>query len=291
MSPRSRSVFLPVVVFAALASCGDSPVDNRPIEILYFVQGPTGTRFSIVGPEENDDCMAESLDQPAGLVPSAGFGFQSADATHVLPGVFVAPHFFVLENERQPTRAVFRNLGSAPLTVLQLRGLAPPGTTVELRRIPPGECRSVSTFDDAREIAGDFIPTEPDDEFRFEVCSFTAGTQLPDGFECQDLAPRGSVERDDEGNLLFDAGISFLATLGDLTASFLTQCLGPEGTERVGCRTPSTFYLNAPRDQISAAMTQLPNQPSSFMQLDLYRGDRLLDSNRGGNDVFVRKDI
>lgn len=287
--PVRRLVALTIV--ATLAACGDSADEARPVELVYFVQGPTGTRFELVGPDDNHDCMAESRDQPAGLVPSAGFGFQSSDASHVLTGVMRAPHFFVIENERQPTRAVFRNLGDAPLTVLQLRGIARPGSTIDVRVIPPGACRSVSSFGDIDEMAGTAPPLDVDNEYRFEVCSFASGVRLPDGFECQDLAPRGTVDRDADGNLLVDAGARFFGTVGDLTASFFTRCLAPEEFEQVDCRTPTTFYMHAPRDQISAAMTRLRDQPDTFLQLDLYRGNQLWASSRAGNDVFVRRDI
>jgi len=273
-----------LALVASSIACGDSADDNRPVELLYFVQGPTGGLFEVVGPDDNGDCTALSRQQTSGFIDSAGYGFQSADATHVVSGTFQAPHYFVFENERQPTRGVFRNLGSLPLTVLQLRGIASPGSTLETQTIPPGACRSVSTFDDDDEMVGLAGPDVTRDDFRLEVCSFLAGTELPDGFRCQDLAPRGPTE-------ILDAGANFLGTIGDLTASFLTQCLQLEGSERVQCRTPATFYLFDPQDQISAAMTRIRIQPDSFMQADLYRGTRLLDSDRGSNDVVVRDDI
>jgi hypothetical protein len=290
--PITLRWFLGSLALVALTNaCGDSPDDSRPVEFLYFVQGPTGARFEVVGPDDNADCMAPSRQQVTGLIPSMGYGFQSADATHQVSGTFQAPHYFVFENERQPTRGVFRNLGALPLTVLQLRGVAPPGTTLETRTIPPGECRSVSTFDDAEEMVGLAGPAAPDDEFRLEVCSFAAATRLPDGFRCHHLAPRGPTELDADGNLLLDAGAAFLGSIGDLTASFLTQCLQLENSERVQCLTPATFYLHEPQDQVSAAMTRLGNQPDSFLQVDLFRGDRLLASDRGARDAVVRDDI
>lgn len=291
MALSSIRLLLAVVAAVAGLSCGDSSDDLRPIELLYFVQGPTGTRFAVVGPDDNDDCLAPSREQPAGFIPSGGFGFQSRDATHLLPGTFRAPHFFVFENERQPTRGVFRNLGDAPLTVLQFRGAAQPGSTIGVETIAPGACLSVSTFPDGDEIDGRAPPFVPDNQFRFEICSFLDGVRLPEGFRCQDLAPRGPIDRDADGDLLFDAGIGFFASVGDLTASFLSRCLGLDPTEVVECRTPATFFMHDPQDQISAAMTRLANQPDSFMQLDLYRGDQLLDSSRGGSDVFVRVDL
>ncbi len=286
-----KSMLGSVALIAMLAACGDDPDDTRPIEILYFVQGPTGAPFTVVGPDDNGDCMAESRDQVAGLVSSGGYGFQTLDASHVLSGTFRAPHYFVFENEKQPTRGVFRNLGSAPLTVLQMRGLAPPATTLERQTIPPGACRSVSSFGDDDEIAGLAGADDPANDYRIEVCSFAAGTRLPPDFRCQDLAPRGSVEFDLDGARLIDAGAQFLSTIGDLTASFLSSCLAQEGSEGVACRTPATFYMFAPEDQISAAMTRFRNQPDSFLQLDLYRDMSLLDSDRGSGDVFVRDDI
>ncbi len=283
--PYIRTIRVLVLLAAVgFAACGDDPDDERPIELLYFVQGPTGAQFEVVGPGDNGDCLAQSRSVEGQLVQSNGFGFQSRDATHLLPGVFKAPHYFVFENERQPTRAVLRNLSSSPLTVLQMRGLAPPATTVETRVIPPGECRSVSTFDDDDEGTRMAVPTDPADEFRVEVCGFTPETTLPQGFRCQDLSPRGPVE-------ITDRGVLFLGSIGDFTASFLTRCLQLEQQEQVACLTPATFYMFDPQDQISVAMTRLGGQLDSFMQLDLYRGDELLDSDRDSNDVVANEDI
>ncbi len=275
----------------ALTSCGNASNDSHPIELLYFVQGPTGTPFEVVDADNNADCMAESRGQISGLVPSAGFGFQSGDTTHTLPGRFVAPHYFVIENERQPTRAVLRNLGEVPLTVLQQRGLASPATTLETRIIPPGECRSISTFSDEEEKLGTSQSSNLAPEYRVEVCGFAGDTKVPNDFECADIAPRGPTEFDEEDKPLIDIGAAFFATLGDLDVSFLTRCLQLENSEQVSCRTPATFYLFNPRDLIGIAMTQISGGVPSFLQVDLYRGDNLIGSNRGSGDVFIRNDI
>lgn len=272
----------------ALVACGGGSTESRPVEILYFVQGPTGARFMVVDEDDpRDDCVALSRDLPSGLVPSAGYGFQTSDATHVPPNpIFVAPHYFVFENEQQPTRAVFRNLADAPLTVLQLRGLAPPATTLETQIIPPGECRSVSSFDDQDEMEGVAGPDDFDRDFRIEVCSFARGTDLPSGFRCQDLRADGAT-----ADLPTDIGAAFLSTIGDLNSSYLSRCLQLEGSEQLECRTPATFYMFAPADIIGVAMTRLSGQLDSFLQVDLYRGDDLLDSNRGTGDVFARHEL
>jgi hypothetical protein len=290
MPPRSKPLAIATLLAAALAlvSCGGGSTESRPVEILYFVQGPTGAKFRVVA--ENDprsDCMAISRDQSTGLIPSGGYGFQSSDATHVpANATFVAPHYFVFENERQPTRAVLRNLADTPLTVQQLRGLAPPATTLETQILAPGECRSVSTFDDRDEIAGVAGPDDFDRDFRIEVCSFARGTELPSGFRCQDL-------RDDDAadTVPSDIGAAFFSTVGDLNSSYLSRCLQLEGSEQLECRTPATFYMFDPADILGVAMTRLSGQLDSFLQVDLYRGDQLLDSNRGTGDVFVRHEL
>ncbi len=286
-------VALTSVFTISLTSCGDDPRDDRPVEILYFVQGPSGTPFEVVAQGDNGDCLAQSRDQLTGLITSRGYGFQSTDATHVLPGTFQAPHYFVFENERQPTRAVFRNLGQLPLTVLQMRGLAPPASTLVTQIIPPGQCRSVSTFDDKTEMeGGNAGPENFANDYRVEVCSFERGTDLPSGFVCQDLAPRGQmIELDANGMPLRDIGAAFLSTVGDLESSFLTRCLQLENSEQVECKTPATFYMFNPQDLIGVAMTRLSGQTNSFLQVDLYRGNQLLDTNRGTGDVFVRDDL
>jgi hypothetical protein len=181
---------------------------------------------------------------------------------------------------------VLRNLADSPLTVQQLRGLAPPATTLETQIIPPGECRSVSSFGDQDEIAGVAGPDDYERDFRIEVCSFARGIALPTGFRCQDLRADDAV-----GELPSDIGAAFLGTIGDLDSSYLTRCLQLEGSQQVECRTPATFYMFDPADIIGVAMTRLSGQSDSFLQVDLYRGDTLLDSNRGRGDVFVRYEL
>jgi hypothetical protein len=177
--------------------------------------------------------------------------------------------------------------------VLQLRGLAPPASTLETQIIPPGACRSLSNFDDQTEMAGGGAgPEDFSNDFRVEVCSFERGTKLPSGFVCQNLAPRGlMIDRDDDGAPLRDIGAAFLSTVGDLESSFLTRCLQLQGSEQVECKTPATFYMFNPQDLIGVAMTRLSGQTDSFLQVDLYRGNNLLDTNRGNGDVFVRSDL
>ncbi len=275
-----------------LLSCGPDPVDSRPVEIVYFVQGPSGTPFEVTSAADSSDCFAEPRNLEPGdgveLIPSAGFGLQSADATHTFAGrTFRAPHYFVLENERQPTRGVFRNLSAtSPLTIVRILGLARFGTTLQTLTIPAGACRSFSTYDDAAEQAGTSVAAQPADEFRVEVCSFAEGTACPSAFECQDLTTSPAP---------FDeVGAVFLATLGDRHVSFRSTCLQSEGSERLNCQAPATFFLHAPRDEVSVAMTRLAvNQDRPLLQIDLYRGgsEERVAANCGGGDVFVRRDI
>jgi len=285
-SRRALYAITAIVLGATPLSCGDEDRQSRPIEILYFVQGPSGASFDVVDEDDNGDCLADSRNQTGGFIESNGFGLQTNDAVHVPQGPFTAPHFFVLENEKQPTRAVLRNLSGTPLTVQRLLGAASGATNLTSHTIPAGACRSISNFDDADEMAG--VGAQPDlrNEFRIEVCSFPTGTELPSGFQCQDLR----LDPDNPA-LPPDFGASFLSTIGDFTASFLSRCLQVEPAESAECRTPATFYMFNPQDQISAAMTRLTNQTNSFLQVDLYRNDRRVDSDRGRGDVTVREDI
>ncbi len=266
-------------------SCGGTEADRRPVEILYFVQGPTNAEFEIVDQEGNSDCTAPSREGVPRQIPSQGFGIQSNDATHTLTGTFRAPHFFVVENEQQPSRIVIRNLADdgSELTVRRLFGFG----TLDTLSIPAGECRSFSNFPDARESSvednGDFVMTPPGQEFRVEVCSLAIGAVIPPDFLCQQLR--------EDGNAVRDAGASFEGSFGDFAASFLTSCLQIEPTEQINCRTPSTFYLNRPQDQISASLTLLPRQNDVVLQADLYRGGVLLDTSRDAPSVSVVRDI
>ena len=271
---------------ALIFSCGNEGDDSRAVEILYFAQGATGTPFEITTSANPSECVAAPRSGEPGQVapvPSRGFGIQSADATHVFTNRrFRAPHYFVIENEFQPTRAVFRNLSeTSSLTVVRLLGLAISASTLETIRIPPLECRSFSTFSDEEErqgVAGDASV----EQFRVEVCSYDPDSQPASDFHCQDA----------EAEEVVDVGLAFLATLGDREASFRSSCLRQELSEQTECRTPATFFLHAPRDEVSVAMTRLvSNQDRATLQIDLYRNDVRIGTHRGSGDVFTRKDI
>ena len=115
--------------------------------------------------------------------------------------------------------------------------------------------------------------------------ALSLGKGIDGPFQCQHLAPRGPVTE------VRDAGVNFFGTLGDIESSFLTQCLGVALSVETDCRTPATFFVHQPKDQISVAMTRFTNQVPSFLQVDLYRGDKLVDSGRGELDAIVREDI
>jgi len=126
-----------------LLACGESGErPSRPIEVIYYVSGVSGTKFQVKGPE--------------------GEGFQAANANHPLGDrEFESPMFFVMENAFEPVSAVFRVPEDQlnPITVSLLLGNVLRKTT----EIRPGSSATVS------EGTPDPVVTGPD--VRFEVTS------------------------------------------------------------------------------------------------------------------------
>ena len=135
--------FLLILFAAVVLSClacgksGDRP--TRPIEVIYYVSGVSGTRFQV-----------EQL--------------QAANADHRLPDrELKAPSFIVMENALQPVSAVFRNAEGQldPITVSLFLGNV-------LRRtveIAPGTSATVGE--------GTPVPNVIGPDVRFEISSTT----------------------------------------------------------------------------------------------------------------------
>jgi hypothetical protein len=275
---RSMCALLAVTVF----SCGSGTNFEKPVEVLFFVQGPTGAPFVFELEGHADDCLASSTTGQGGFVNSGGRGIQSVDADHTsdLVGTFAAPYFFIIENERQPIRAVIRNVGTDVLNVQRQITLG----VVDAIAIPPGACRSFSNFTDrVEEIAP--LPVEQRRMARVDICSFDRDTTLPSGFRCADNAPRG------DSFDFPDANAIFLATIGDLESTFRTRCLQPIGQDRSDCQTPATIFMFNPQDLVSAVVTPLNTQVRRDMHADLYVDSRLRDSDRSSRDVIVETDL
>jgi len=245
---------LVLLLAPACGSSGDS--EARPIELLYYVTGFTGQQFEVVSAP--DGCA---------LGPNTYSGIQSPNADHQLgTRVFETPYLIVLENTRQPIRAAFRNLSSAPITVnLFLGETLAVGADQGL--IQPGECRVIQS-DDTSGITVN--PRGP--ETQIEICSPKDGT----GTSCLDSVTST------------DRNLFYFASLGDLVGSNITNCLLPQILDN--CQTPSTFFLQNPQDQIDAVMSvnpgqNAPGQPQARIRLELYLNGNRVDIDSGTEPV------
>lgn len=235
--PRPRSILSAValaVCWVTLAGgCGGSGTrETQPIEVIFFVDGPEGARFRV-----------EAI--------------HAANADHRFgEREFAAPHFFVLENARQPVRGWFEPLDD-PIRVTVALG-APTtalGSEGETRTISPGdEDRSVGTGHPSPEPSGP--------EVRFEV---TAG---------------------DDG-----AHVGFTATVGDRNATVITSCVLPPAIAP-NCFTPATFFIENPRGTVSGLFTKFASEnPDIAIRADLIVDGSLRDTDSGRQDAVVSVDL
>ncbi|MEO8605483.1 MAG: hypothetical protein ABI629_23135 [bacterium] len=250
-------------------ACGTSggPDQSRPIEVSYYVTGAQGTQFQFV-----------SSDAPCGALP--GTGIQSPNVDHQFGDrMFETPYLFVLENAKQPIRATVRNMSAnEPIQVNLYLGETPQRTGDEAT-IRPGECRTIESGSTRN------ITIKPRGvEAQVEICSPLAGAGTP----CLDS--QSSVDRH----------INYFATIGDLVASNLTNCILPSQNIEA-CTTPSTFFVENPQDQVSAVMNVnpgqgVPGQPNNI-RMELYvNGEPVLPSSRPddadqGNEPAVVKNL
>lgn len=246
---------LPVVLFLGALGCGssDSGSEARPIELLYYVSGGPGLEFAFASTADAADCG------------STGTGIQARNADHQFGNrVFQTPHLFVLENARQPVRAVIRNLSTVPIQVDLYVGFeqqvgGPDGA------IAPGECRTI----ESASTAG-LVPAPRGPETRVEVCSPQNGGATP----CAESPG--------------DRNIGFFATTGDLVASTITNCILTPFLD--ACRSPATFFWENPQDRYNAVMTVNPGQnpggeTRAVVRAELYVNGQLRDHDSGSEAI------
>jgi len=106
----------PLALLLACVACGESGQrETRPIEVLFFVDGPSGTPFRVTA-------------------------LQAANADHSFGDqVFETPYFFVLENSFQPVSGTFEALED-PISVTFALGspTSALGQEGETKTIVPG---------------------------------------------------------------------------------------------------------------------------------------------------------
>jgi hypothetical protein len=235
----------------AAAGCGTSGGSiSRPIETLIYVLGAQGATFEFAATADADACG------------STGTGIQSPNADHQFGDrVFQAPHLFVLENTRQPVRAVIRNTSpTLPITAFLVLGqVVQVGATPE-GTINPGECKTI--------IANDVVrfptPQPSSPEIRVEVCAPRIGDTLDLTMQCQ-----ASTD---------DWNWGYFLSIGDVRTSNISTCQFPFQPPFTldACQAPSTIFVQSPKDQINAAMSVNPGQspggqnPTAQVRVELF---------------------
>lgn len=239
----------------ASLSCGTSGgSEARPIEILYYVSGGPNLEFAFAETPDLAGCG------------SVGTGIQSPNSDHQFGSrIFETPHLFVLENARQPVRAVIRNLSAQPLQVDMYLGLTQQ-VGGDKGVILPGECRTIAS------APGNFQIKPVGPQIRTEVCSPTAGLST----SCLDQ-PAPS-----------DRNIAFFGSTGDLVATNITNCLLNPFLD--ACRTPATFFWQNAQGQFDAVMSvnsgQNPDdQPKATLRAELYVNGNRRDTATGTEPI------
>lgn len=265
MKRRSSASLLSALLLTA-AACGTSGdgAEARPIEVLYFVSGGPNLTFEFVA-------------APDASCGSTGTGIQGLNLDHQFGDrVFLTPHLFVLENARQPIRAVIRNTSPVPIEVDMYLGVAQVVGGGDGGLIQPGACATIESA-----AFGTTVPDVRGPQVQVEVCS-----------------PRNPLTGEQDLSIgcldnTLDASIGFFATTGDIVASTLTNCLLPPFQE--ACRTPATFFWERPQDVYAAVATVNPGQspegqPKARVRSELYINGTRMDFS-SGSEAIVEHDF
>jgi hypothetical protein len=243
-----------MIALSAAAGCGGANEAQPPVETLLYV---SGANVSFTLPMNDPACPADSS------------GIQAPNANHQFGDrLFETPHLFVLENIQQPVQAVIKNVGDQPLRADLYLGLNP---QVSNFVIAAGECRKIA------------------------VTSLPQPTPNPQGFEtrvevCSPMPTPGSVDLDTScigtppsNPPPPDGNIAFFSNLGDIAVSHITNCILMPILD--ACRTPSTMFLEEPKDEVDAIMSVNSGQRNGVVRLELYLNDVLVGVDGGSNPV------
>jgi hypothetical protein len=239
MTTRRLAAATVAAMTLAAAGCGGSSgTISRPIETVIYVSGGTGLQFSLASAPD------------AGACGSNGTGIQSPNADHQFADrVFRTPYLFVLENVRQPVRAVIQNLSTLPIRVDTFLGQVPQNSNVTIN---PGECQSVVTNEALALPTPMPTPAFRGPEIRVDVCA-------PQVFE--DGQARLDLMLDCDQSTA-DWNWGFFSSIGDVLASNISNCQVPALPPFLldACQSPATYFMESPRDQVDVAMTVNPGQ-------------------------------
>lgn len=268
MSRRLAVVAVAAFALAAGGCGGNSGTISRPIETLIYVLGAQGATFEFAS-------TADPCDSP-------GTGIQSPNADHQFGNrVFQAPHLFVLENIRQPVRAVIRNTSATlPITAFLVLGqIVQVGETEAT--INPGECKEIITNDVINFPTPD--PSSP--EIRVEVCAPRVGDNGLDlTMQCEETTD----------NWVW----GYFLSIGDVKATNISNCQFPPQPPFTldACQSPSTIFMEAPKDQVDAVMSVNPGQspggenPTAQVRVELFVNGELTAA-AAGVEAIVSDDL
>lgn len=260
------------LLLLSLSACGSSGdgSNTQPIEVLYYVSGGPNLTFEFV----------DAADPACG---STGTGIQGFNLDHQFGDrVFRTPYLFVLENARQPIRAVIRNTSLLPIEVDMFLGAVQVVSGGDTGLIQPGTCATIESAP-----FGTTVPDVRGPQLQVDVCSPLV---LADPEDPTSAMPDLTLPCADS---TLDANIGFFATTGDIAASVLTNCILQPFLD--ACRSPATFFWERPKDVYAAVMTvnsgQNPEgQPRARLRSELFINGTREDVSIGG-ETIVEKDF
>ena len=285
---RLAAASVATLLFSAVGCGSSGGITSRPVETLMYVRGAAGATF-MFGQAGEEGC------------PASGSGIESPNASHQFGDrIFQANQLFVLENLRQPMRAVIRNLSMG-----QCQGGAQPGAAcVRDDDCAPGTCLGAVPIEvliylgtNPRVSGGEglILPGE----CRAIVTDRAAFTSNPSGAQTQ-IEVCSPLNTDGEPDLTIpcvestgDRHLTYFATVGDVQNSNITNCL--LSPFLAACQTPTTFFLEQPKDEVDAVMSLNSGQnpgtgPPAEIRLQLYING-LNVANDGGTNPVVSANL
>jgi hypothetical protein len=289
-----------LLALAGLFACGGN--DNsgiRPVEVLFSIEGSTGTHLRIerIQAANADHCFVYPGDemhcQPSNIPPRSQDFFEA-------PLLIVLENAFQFPDVSQPVRGTF---GVLPKEVDPnadtIRARLFLGTDQQQsREIPPGACLTIpgdlsqplgqycctgdacfcnetgSPCPDALAITPTMAPTPvvTSPEVRFELCEAVGA-----GIQCKDGTPVGPTN------------IGFSISVGDFNATNLSACsLTPTPTEP--CTTPALVYLEGASERVQGVFSNLGG-PGTNLQADLYVNNEFRATDTDSHNVIIDENL
>jgi hypothetical protein len=193
---------------------------------------------------------------------AAGVQYTSLDGT---PLVTTAIFNVVIEGAAPPYTGTFTQVGDNAIRVRLVFNVGG-GNAFQVfgNTIGPGTSVTVSS---GQQPPGD--PVRPNPEARFDVCSPLTGTS-----SC-------STTADPPGRF----GVPFGGTIGDF---FTTHVLGQPTAVDPPTASPSIYFLQNPRDQVSGVFR---SNDATLLVASLFINGSLVESGSGTEDVVVNTDL